>query len=177
MESLDQQMDFPSAQIMGALAGGLIGGFSGFIANTFQGRLQTRRTRKNVASALIGEIDALQRRIQGAYLTQLRREIETMRVDKRFPRSHFSGDRDYASIYKSMGPHIGLLSGALPRDLVAWYIGLAVCQERAHELRELITAGSRDLLDYAVDVAELQFNGFSELVELAGPLIYRLGRC
>ena len=55
-------MDLPWPQISGAIAGGLFGGFSGFVAK------QPARTKgeaaysKNVACALIGEIEALRRR-------------------------------------------------------------------------------------------------------------------
>ena len=44
---------------IGAIAGGLVGGFSGFVTNSFHEGHQFRRARQNVACALVGEIDAL----------------------------------------------------------------------------------------------------------------------
>ncbi len=52
-------INIPWTQIAGAVAGGLVGGFSGFIASTVQQRQVLRRARRNVASALSGELEAL----------------------------------------------------------------------------------------------------------------------
>ena len=63
-------IDPPWTQLSGAVAGRLVGGFSGFFANSFQERQQFRRTRRNVACALVGEIDALRQHIENNYLAK-----------------------------------------------------------------------------------------------------------
>jgi len=169
-------IDVVWSQLTGALVGGLVGGFSGFVANNLQRYLQGRRTTHNVACALTGEIDALRRRIRDDYLGKLEHEVNVMEVERRYPRTHFHGERDYSTIFHSMGPNIGLLAAELPRDLVGWYIGLGVCQERAQELHELTLRDNPDLLDYTIGVAQLQLVSFRNLVEGAGPLLDRLSR-
>ena len=122
-----------SAQISGAVAGGLVGGFCGFVANSFQERQQFRRARRNIACALIGDIGV-----------------------------------------HPLGSNIGAPPSPLPRDLVRWYTRLAVCLERAHVLHELALQPNPERMTYMADVAELQHAGFTELIELARPLIGRL---
>jgi hypothetical protein len=67
----------PWTQLSGVVAGGLVGGFSGFVANSFQERQQFGRTRQNVACALVGEIDALRQHIEESYLAKLRADLES----------------------------------------------------------------------------------------------------
>jgi len=170
-------IDIVWSQLSGALAGGLVGGFSGFVANNLQRYLQTQRLRRNVAWALSGEIDAICRRIRDDYLGKLEHQLKIMKVERCLPRIRFHGERDYSSIFHSMGPNIGLLSNELPRDLVSWYIGLGVCQERAQELHELTRLEKNELLGYTIELVDLQLVGFKELLSLAQPLIDRLSKC
>lgn len=170
-------MDLPLAQISGAVAGGVIGGFAGFISSNIQRWQQMRMMRRNVASALIGEISALRHRIATEYLVELRLELEVFKAEGRYPTHEFRGEREYAPIFRSLGHQIGYLSAPLPQDLAAWYTGLAVYQERAHQLYELAWSRNPDLMPYAIRVAESQYQGFTELVDLASPLLERLSRC
>jgi len=164
----------PWAQISGAVAGGLVGGFSGFIANNVQGRREIRRARRNVASALIGEISALSDYIETLFLRiAALDEGQTDSSDIR--RRHFRGERDYMPIFRALGSHIGLLPTPLPRDLAAWYTGLAMCLERARELHELRLQRDPDAFGYAMELAGLQEASLGELVELAPPLLEKLG--
>jgi len=89
-------IDLPWTQLSGAVAGGLVGGFSGFVANSFQERQQFRRTRQNVACALVGEIDALRQHIEENYLAKLRADLQSLGPNKRqYPYYAFRGERDY----------------------------------------------------------------------------------
>jgi hypothetical protein len=125
-------MDLPWTQISGAIAGGLVGGFSGFIANNIQERQQFWRTRRNVACALLGEIEGLGAHIEEHYLAKLRADLQHLAPNNRtFPYHAFRGERDYMPVFRALGSNIGLLPSPLPRDLVRWYTRLAVCLERA----------------------------------------------
>jgi hypothetical protein len=164
--------DIPWPQISGAVAGGLIGGFSGFVANNAHARRETRRARRNVTSALIGEISAIAHHIKSQYLTiPDGGQVDQSEVRRR----HFRGERDYMPIFRALGSHVGVLPAPLPRDLVAWYTGLALCLERARELHELRLRREADSFDYAMELARLQEAGLAELVEHAPPLLERLG--
>lgn len=168
-------IDLPWTQLSGAVAGGLVGGFSGFIANSFQERQQFRRARQNVACALVGEIDALRQHIEENYLAKLRADLESVAPHKRsYPYHAFRGERDYMPVFHSLGGNVGVLPTPLPRDLVRWYTRLAVSLERAHVLHELALQPTSERMTYAAEVAELQHAAFTELVDLAGPLVDRL---
>ncbi len=170
-------IDLPWTQISGAIAGGLVGGFSGFIANNIQERQQFRRTRRNVACALLGEIDALRTHIDENYLAKLRADLQSVAPNNRtYPYYAFRGERDYMPVFRSLGSNIGVLPSPLPRDLVRWYTRLAVCLERAHVLHELALRPNPELMTYAVEVAELHHAAFAELVELAKPLLGQLSK-
>lgn len=168
-------MDIPWPQLAGAMAGGLVGGFAGFVTNSVQQRLQYKLIRSNVACALRGEIFALSQRIANEYLQRLQAELLVLTEEHRYPSHRFSGQKEYAQVYRALGQQIGLLPNELVRELVSWYISLAVYQERAHELHELVNRKDPALIDYAVEVALLQHADFSELVRLAAPLLERLG--
>ena len=167
--------DIPWQQIAGAIAGGLVGGFSGFIANNVQARRETRSARRNVASALIGEISALSHYIKSLFLT-IPGLAEGDADPSDIRRRHFRGERDYMPIFRALGSNVGVLPTPLPRDLVVWYTGLAMCLERARELHELRLQHDTDSFDYAMEIARLQEASLAELVELAPPLLERLGR-
>jgi hypothetical protein len=112
-------IDLPWTQICGAIAGGRVGGFSRFVANNFQERQQSRRARRNVACALVGEIDALRQHIEENYLAKLRAKLESVAPNNRpYPYHVFRGERDYMPVFRSLGSNIGVLPSPLPRDLV-----------------------------------------------------------
>ena len=168
-------IDLPWTQLSGAVAGGLVGGFSGFVANSFQERQQFWRARQNVACALVGEIDALRQHIEENYLAKLRADLESVAPNSPpYPFHAFRGERDYMPVFRSPGSNVGVLPAPLPRDLVRWDTRLAVCQERAHVLHELVLQSGPEPLTDVVEVAELQHAAFTELVELATPLVGRL---
>jgi hypothetical protein len=166
----------PWVQISGAIAGGLVGGFSGFVANNVQSRRETRRARRNVACAIIGEIGALSHHIKSLFLTVSALD-ETEADPSEIRRRHFRGERDYMPIFRALGSHVGVLPTPLPRDLVAWYTGLAMCLERARELHELRLQRDPDSFGYAMELARLQEGSLAELVELAPSLLEKLGSC
>ena len=168
-------MDLPWSQISGAIAGGLFGGFSGFVASSLQERAERRRRQRNVACALMGEIEGLCRHIDNRLCT-LRSDLQVIEAQRDYTYHHFRGERDYMLVYRSLGKNVGLLPVSLPRDLVSWYIGLAVCLEREHELHQLALQRNPEWLDYAVEVAVLQSEAFTELLRLAAPLLDQLSR-
>jgi hypothetical protein len=122
-------------QMSGAIAGGLVGSFAGFLASIIRARLEFRRHRHSVASALVGELQALREHVSAHYLVRLD-SIGTTSVQP-FPYRRFRAERDYMPIFRSLGQSIGYLPSPLPRDLAFWYTGFTVCLERAHELNEL----------------------------------------
>lgn len=166
----------PWQQIAGAIAGGVVGGFSGFCANTLQQRNLLRRARRNVASALCGELEAL-----SMYLARLvpmgpSEQVGVEAIDTGFHR-HFRAERDYSPIFRSLGSSIGLLDSPLPRDLAHWYTGFAVTLERAREMHTLASA-SRDDQAAAMDLArlvQLQAGSIASLRQAAGDLVRSLG--
>jgi hypothetical protein len=99
-----------------------------------------------------------------------------LKTERRYPSHRFSGQKEYAQVYRSLGQNIGILPNSLVRELVSWYISLAIFQERAAELHELAMRRDTELLDYTIDVVELQYADFSELIAMAHPLIERLSR-
>ncbi len=79
-------------------------------------------------------------------------------------------------VFRSLGGNVGVLPSPLPRDLVRWYTRLAECLERVHVLHELALQPSPERTTYAAEVAELQHAAFTELIELASPLVDRLAK-
>ena len=73
-------IELPLVQLSGAVAGGIVGGFSGFIANFLQEQKRQRQTRRNVAAALIGEVEALCEYLQKAYSSKLRPNVSSSLV-------------------------------------------------------------------------------------------------
>ncbi len=97
-------IDLPWTQLSGAVAGGLVGGFSGFVANSFQERQQFGRTRQNVACALVGEIDALRQHIEENHLAKRRAELQFVAPNKSpYPYHAFRGEHDYMPVFRSLG--------------------------------------------------------------------------
>jgi len=145
----------------GAIAGGLVGSCAGFLANIIRSRLEFRRHRHSVASALVGELQALREHVSVHYLVRLD-NVGTVNA-QHFPYHLFRGGRDYMPIFRSLGQSIGYLPSPLPRDLAFWYTGFAVCLERAHELNDLARQNEPGCLEAALELAAVQR---SELVEL-----------
>src|SRR5882757_10597612 len=58
-------------QMSGAIAGGLVGSFAGFLASIIRARLEFRRHRHSVASAIMGELQALREHVSVHYLVRL----------------------------------------------------------------------------------------------------------
>lgn len=165
-------LGIPWPQISGAVAGGMVGGFSGFVANNVHARRETRRARRNVASALVGEISAIAHLIKTHFAASHPDEGQVDQSEIR--RRHFRGERDYMPIFRALGSHVGVLPTPLPRDLVAWYTALAMCLERARELHELRLQRDPESFEYAIELARLQEASLAELVDLAPPLLERL---
>ena len=163
----------PWAQISGAVAGGLVGGFSGFVANNVHARRETRRARRNVASALTGEIGAIAHLIKTYFAAPHPDGAGADEAELR--RRHFRGERDYMPIFRALGSHVGVLPTPLPRDLVAWYTELAMCLERARELHDLRVQRDPESFGYAMELVRVHEAGLAQLIELAPPLIERLG--
>jgi hypothetical protein len=165
----------PWWQLSGAIVGSLVGGFSGFLANTLHSRSQARSNRRNVASAIIGEIDALCEQIKSRYLARLQLEAESDGYGQgRYPYHGFRGERDYMPIFRSLGQSIGFLPSPLPRDLAYWYTGLSTCLERAHELHDLTRCKEPEWLSYANGLALEQSQAFDDLLKAAPDLLTRL---
>jgi hypothetical protein len=167
-------IDLPWPQISGAVAGGVVGGFSGFVANYLQQRQALYLTKRNVACALIGEVGALAQLIETEYLSKMLEAAQALTEKRTFPYYHFRGERDYMPVFRGLGVNIGVLPTPLPRDLVSWYTHLAVCLERARELHELALGRNPDHVGYMAEIAERQHAQFAELVSRAVPLLERL---
>ncbi len=167
-------MSFSLAQISGALAGGIVGGFAGFVSNSIQQRLQSIQARRSVARALLGEMGAISKRIELEYLKKLSLELSIMKSEGRYPSHRFRGQKDLGRIFCSLGEHLGSLPSELVSELVSWYLSLAIYQERESELHELSSHRSAEFMEYAIELVELQHAGYSGLVQIARPLMTQL---
>jgi hypothetical protein len=159
-------------QMSGAIAGGLVGSLAGFLASILRSRLDFRRHRHSVASALVGELQALREHVSGEYLVRLD-NIGTASAQS-FPYHRFRGERDYMPIFRSLGEGIGYLPAPLPRDLAFWYTGFALCLERAHELNELARQNVPGCLEAALELAVIQRAELVDLMDAGGDLLRRL---
>jgi hypothetical protein len=166
--------NLPWLQISSSITGGLFGGVSGIIVGRLQERRDMRRSRRNVASALIGEITAVARHVETQYFATAPRE-DLGAPDTRYgARRHFRGERDYTPVFRSLGNRVGLLPSPLPCDVVSWYTQFAMCLEWARELHELELRRDPDSLSHANTLARRLEANLSELVEFAAPLVGRL---
>lgn len=128
--------------------------------------------RRNVAAALVGEIEGLCEQIRNSYLGRLVGSDDQPGTISNIPVYQlFRGERDYIPIYRSMGVHTGLLPSPLPRKLVKWYTGLAVCLERAHELHELARQRDPDWVESSTHLWDYQRTGFADLLSQADDLL------
>jgi hypothetical protein len=165
--------NIPWLQMSGAITGGLVGSFSGFIANSFHEHRVRRRVRSNIACALIGELQTLTQYIEDNYLVLLRRSLES--ADDQIPSHHyFRGDRDYMPVYRQIGATIGFLPTPLPRDLISWYTGLTTTLERAHALHDLSAKADVQSVTYLLSLNRAQEAALGELIAQSKPLIARL---
>jgi hypothetical protein len=167
--------DLPWLQMSGAIAGGLVGSFSGFIANSFHEHRVRRRVRHNIASALIGEIEALSQYIDDNYLILLREPLDAGSDDGLSGYHHFRGDRDYTPVFRTIGATVGFLPAPLPRDLITWYTSLTAALERAHALHDLFSSSDAQSAVRANRLLKVQQAALGDLTSLAKPLIARLG--
>ncbi|WP_044559942.1 hypothetical protein [Azospirillum sp. B4] len=169
-------MQVPWLQISGAVAGGVVGGFSGFIANTFHDHRMRRRAKRNIACALIGEIGALSQHIEENYLSMLRADLASCGEAPAIVHHAFRGDRDYMPVFRALGSTVGYLPTPLPRDLVYWYTSLAAGLERARALHELSGQRDPDAVAFAVRLAKLQDAAFIDLLARSRALLAQLDR-
>ena len=167
-------LDLPWLQMSGAIAGGLVGSFTGFIANSFHEHRVRRRIRRNVACALIGELQTLTRYIEDNYLVLLRRSIEAASDSQMASHHYFRGDRDYMPVYRAIGATVGFLPTPLPRDLISWYTGLTTALERAHALHDLSSRTDAQSVAYLLDLTRVQEAALADLISDSKPLIARL---
>ena len=168
-------MEFQWAQVSGALAGGIVGGFAGFVSNMIMLRFQSTQIRRSVARALSGEIGAISKRIELEYLKKLSIELNIMKTEQRYTSHHFRGQKDLTKVFCSLGGHIGFLPSELVSELVSWYISLTIYQERESEFHELTTNKGLEVMEYAIELLELQHAGYADLVQKARPLLAQLG--
>ena len=159
-------------QMSGAIAGGLVGSCAGFLANIFRARLDFRGHRHSVASALVGELQALREYVSAHYLVRFD-NIGTTGAQP-FPYHRFRSERDYMPIFRALGQNIGYLPHPLPRDLAFWYTGFTVCLERAHELSELARRDEPACLEAALELAVIQRSDLVELMDTGDDLLRRL---
>jgi hypothetical protein len=169
-------IQLPWLQLTGAIAGGIVGGFSGFVANNIRERQLRRWMQRNVASALVGEIEAISNHIENFYLALIRGDADAEVAGSAIARHRFRAERDYMPVFRSIGANIGYLPAPLPRELVSWYTGFGVGLERAHALYELAVQGNPDLTSTVNELAQVQQAAFIELVARAKPLVERLTR-
>ncbi len=166
----------PWLQMSGAIAGGLVGSFSGFIANGINEHRTRMRIRRNIACALIGEMQTLAHYIEANYLVLLKRSLETAEDSAAPSHYYFRGDRDYMPVYRALGGTVGFLPTPLPRDLIHWYTGLTTALERAHALHDLSGRTDRQSIDYLHSLTRIQEAALGDLIADAKPLIVRLER-
>ena len=124
--------------------------------------------RKNVSCALIGEIEALKQRLEEKCLSTLRVELQMLCEQWQYPIHHFRDEKDYVPVSVCLVTILASCVTLLPRDLVVWNIGPAICQEGANELHELAIGRNPDLLDYADEVTEKQLEGNQRVQSLGG---------
>ncbi|MDZ5649526.1 hypothetical protein [Nitrospirillum sp. BR 11828] len=169
-------VELPWLQISGAVAGGVVGGFSGFIANTFHERRVRLRAKRNIACALIGEIGALSQHIEENYLSMLRADLQACGEAPSVVHHAFRGDRDYMPVFRALGSTVGYLPTPLPRDLVYWYTSLAAGLERARALHELSGQRDPEAVAFAVRLAKIQDAAFIDLLARSRQLLDSLDR-
>ena len=166
--------DLAWSQISGTVAGGVVGGFSGFVANLLQQRQESARARRSVACALHGEIGALAQFVEENARARMQLAERHPSENGTYPYRHVRGERDYMPVFRGLGGAIGILPSPLPRDLVTWYTRLAACLERTRELHELALDCRPELSAYAAEIVDLQQSELIELVRGATPLLARL---
>lgn len=169
-------IDLPWFQVSAAALGGLVGSFSGFLANSVHESRVRLRVRRNVACALIGEITALLHHIEGDYRTVVEGYLYAIANQEEFKFHYFRAERDYMTVFRAIGGTLGYLPTPLPRDLVSWYTNLAILLERARAMHDIAMQRNPDLKPHAIELARLQQQTLEQLVSAARPLLERLQR-
>jgi len=164
------------SQLMAAAAGGVLGGFSGFVANSWHRRQESLRLRKNVACALVGEISALTSQICERYSLSPEPEESLPTLSGLRPHHRIRAGHVYMPVFHGLGGNIGILPAPFPRDLVLWYSTLGLCLEGEQNLRELSTNQNANLSETLAVLTETQRLDFRKLVESAEPLLEGLSR-
>ena len=163
-------------QFVVAAAGGMIGGLSGFIANSMQRRRDSLHLRKNVAGALIGEISALTHQIRERYILTTKSSEALLGTSGHSPHHRARTGRDYMPVFHGLGGNIGILPSPLPRDLVLWYSTLVLCLDGERDLHELAVNHDPDVSASVADLTEAQRLDFSHLLDSSVPLLKGLSR-
>ena len=105
----------PWPEISGPIAGGLVAGLSGLVANSFQEHQQFRCARLNVACILVGEIDALRQHVENNYLAKLRADLQSIARDSELcPYRALRDERDCLPVFRSLGSNVGVLPKPRP---------------------------------------------------------------
>jgi hypothetical protein len=169
-------INVPWFQVTAAALGGLVGSFSGFVANSVQESRVRLRMQRNIACALIGEIAALTHYIENNYRVLVQAHIDAMADRNDFQFHYFRAERDYMPVFRSLGSTLGYLPTPLPRDLVSWYTSLAIMLERARAMHDIVVQRNSDLREHAVQLAQVQRQTLDEVVAAAKPLMERLQR-
>lgn len=164
------------SQLMAAAAGGVLGGFSGFVANSWHRRQESLRLRKNVACALVGEISALTLQIRERYSLSPEGDEGSPASDGLRPNHRIRAGHVYMPVFYGLGGNIGILPAPYPRDLVLWYSTLGLCLEGEQHLRELSTNQNPSSAETMAVLTEAQRLDFRKLVESAAPLLEGLAK-
>lgn len=168
--------DMMFAQLIVSAMGGVIGGFSGFVANGLQDRRNRLTISRRVAQAISGEIEALAQSISANdFFREIGAGAEAF--VQSFPdyRYHLvRGEQDYMPVFHSLGINIGALPAPLPRDLVTWYTKLSLCIERSRVLGDL-SQEAADCADARImKVMQMQHAELTSLIGEAKDLKVRL---
>lgn len=171
--------DINSAQLAMSVLGGLIGGFSGFVANMLQANRNGRDNSRKVALAISGEIEALAQSISSnRYFREIGSACQACdgRAEQfaEFQYHLIRGEQDYTPVFRSLGVNIGALPAPLPRDIVTWYTKLSIGIERTRVLGDLCRDGSDGANLRMIEILRAEHAELTSLIETAQDLKRRL---
>jgi hypothetical protein len=161
-------------QLSGAVTGGLVGGVAGFAANLLRIQMERHIQRRNVASALAAEIEALCEHVTQEYVRRLEVMDSSDPRHDPYPYYGFRGEREYMPVFRVLGQSLGALPHALPKDLIFWYTTLTICLERARDLYELAKSEGVESDKYALAMRQVQRNEIAHMLSAAPGLVARL---
>ncbi len=167
---------YSTGQISGIVVGGLVGGLAAFAANLLRLRIERGIQRRNVASALGAEIEAICDHASAQYMKQLKLISSYAPPEEAYPYGGFRSEREYMPVFRVLGQNLGALPRPLPRELISWYTTLTICLERARDLYELAKSQNPGSGEYALAMVRVQSEEMEQLVERAHPLIRKLER-